>query len=201
MITHLFFDVGGVLGTNGWGKTQRAEAVEHFGLDKDEFDRRHKSVVTAFEQGKLSLDGYLDEVVFHRPRAFARDEFAVFMRQLSVASADVVALARSLARTGRFRVMTLNNESANLNAFRLKTFGLTEFCVAFFSSCWLGVSKPDPKIYEMALALSQAKGKESVFVDDREENLTPARALGMTGIRFTGAPALKAELAALGVTT
>jgi FMN phosphatase YigB (HAD superfamily) len=39
-----------------------------------------------------------------------------------------------------------------------------------------------------------------VFVDDRLENLTPAKAMGMATIRFTDAPALEHSLLALGIT-
>lgn len=199
MITHCFFDVGGVLGTNGWDKHQRAEATRRFGLEAHEFDRRHRGVVGEFEQGRLSLDAYLDEVVFHRPRGFTKPDFIAFMREQSVPWPESIAVARQVAASGG-RVLTLNNESAELNAYRVKHFGLTEFCAAFVTSSAVGVSKPEPRIYAMALALAQARPERSVFVDDRPENLVPAKALGMETIRFTDAPALAQALTALGVT-
>lgn len=199
MITHCFFDVGGVLGTNGWDKHQRAEAVRKFGLEQSEFDRRHRGVVLEFEQGRLALDAYLDEVVFHRPRGFTKTDFSAFMREQSVAWPESIAVARKVA-AGGVRLMTLNNESAELNAYRYKHFGLTEFFAAFVSSSTLGVSKPDPAIYEMALGIAQVKATRAVFVDDRLENLAPAKALGMETIRFTDAPALEHGLKALGIT-
>jgi len=45
--THIFFDVGGVLGSSGWGAEPRALAVEHFGLDAADFDRRHRETEPA----------------------------------------------------------------------------------------------------------------------------------------------------------
>jgi len=36
----ILFDVGGVLLTNGWDKNERALALEHFGLDVEEFEER-----------------------------------------------------------------------------------------------------------------------------------------------------------------
>ena len=199
MITHCFFDVGGVLGTNGWDKSQRAEAVKKFGLEAQEFDRRHHGVVQDFEQGRLTLDAYLDEVVFHRPRGFTKQDFSAFMREQSAPWPESISIARRVAKAG-VRVMTLNNESAELNAFRVRHFGLTDFVAAFVSSCTVGVSKPEPQIYEMALAIAQAKADRCAFVDDRPENLAPAKTLGMQTIRFTDAPALEKALSALGVT-
>jgi FMN phosphatase YigB (HAD superfamily) len=114
--------------------------------------------------------------------------------------ADTIAIARGLAASGRYRLMTINNESAELNAYRLRHFGLTPIFAAFFSSCWLGTAKPSRRIFELALRLTQAAPDGSVFIDDRDQNLSPARALGMHAIRFTGAAALRRDLAALGVT-
>jgi len=199
VITHLFFDIGGVLGSNAWGSAERARAVERFGLDGQDFDRRHREVVGPWEEGRLTLDEYLDSTVFDVPRPFTRDAFRAFMLEQSAPSREVIALAGALAAGGRYRLMTLNNESAELNAYRLRSFGLAPVFAAFYSSCWLGVTKPARRIYELALAISQADPAQSVVIDDREQNLAPARALGMRGLRFTTVEALRRDLAANGV--
>jgi putative hydrolase of the HAD superfamily len=199
MITHVFFDVGGVLGSSGWGTEPRERAVERFKLDASDFDRRHREVVGAWEEGRLTLDEYLDATVFDAPRPFSRAEFTAFMFAQSRPLPETIGLARALAATGRYRLMTLNNESAELNAHRLKVFGLAPIFAAFFSSCWLGVAKPARRIYALALAMAQAEPAHAVFIDDREQNLAPARALGMHAVRFTDAETLRHELAALGV--
>jgi putative hydrolase of the HAD superfamily len=199
MISHVFFDIGGVLGSNAWGSEARALAVERFRLDGADFDRRHREVVGQWEEGRLTLDEYLDCTVFDVPRSFAREEFAAFMRAQSTPHAETIALARALGAAGPYRLMTLNNESAELNAYRVRHFGLPPIFATFFTSCWLGVAKPARRIYELALAMSQAQPSQTVFIDDREQNLHPARALGMHAIRYTTADALRRDLAALGV--
>jgi putative hydrolase of the HAD superfamily len=123
------------------------------------------------------------------------------MQAQSAPFPETIDLARALARTGRYRLMTINNESEELNRHRLDRFGLRDIFSAFFSSCWLGVLKPGRRIYQLALAMSQAAPELSVFIDDRERNLEPARDLGMRVIRYTDAPQLRADLAALGVHT
>ncbi|MFD7551449.1 HAD-IA family hydrolase [Streptomyces sp. NPDC059816] len=45
-----------------------------------------------------------------------------------------------------------------------------------------GMRKPEPAIYELTLCLLGLPPVECVFVDDNEENLAPARALGMTTV-------------------
>ncbi len=149
-VTHVFFDVGGVLGSSGWGTEPRALAVERFGLDEADFDRRHREVVGPFEEGRMTLDEYLDCTVFDATRRFGRDEFKAFMLAQSRPFPETIAIARELAGTGRYRLMTLNNESTELNAHRLKLFGLAPIFSAFFSSCWLGATKPSRRIYELS---------------------------------------------------
>src|SRR5262249_2611751 len=100
---------------------------------------------------------------------------------------------------GRYRLMTLNNESAELNQHRIDVFGLSDIFTAFFSSCWVGVLKPARRIYEVALAMAQAQPDASVFIDDRERNLEPARALGMRTIAFKDVGKLREDLGKLGV--
>lgn len=202
-INQVLFDIGGVLGSNGWDREQRAVAVEKFALDGEDFQYRHEETVGAFESGQISLDEYLDVTVFWQPRAFSRDDFKRFMFSLSTPWADSLDVVRRLrqrirGRPTRVRMATLNNESRELNEYRIRYFGLCELFDVFFSSCWLGVRKPTRQIYERVLGMTQADPASSVFVDDREQNLAPARALGMQTIRFTSADQLSRSLVGLG---
>jgi len=200
-ITHLFFDIGGVLGTNGWGRHERAAAVEAFGLDAAELAERHEEAAQEWEAGRMTMDEYLGCAVFYRDRPFTREAFRDFMLARSLPDAEAVALARALAATGRWRMATLNNESAELNAHRVRAFGLAEIFTAFFSSCYLGVTKPSRGIFEKALEISQTVAARAVFIDDRARNCDVARALGFHTVLYTGAGRLRSDLAALGVTT
>ena len=194
----VFFDIGGVLGSNGWDREQRRAASERFGLDEDDFQYRHEETVGAFESGDLSLDEYLDVTVFWTARGFAREEFTRFMFGLSVPFPDSIAIVRRLQAADGVRMATLNNESRELNEYRIRHFGLCELFDVFFSSCWLGVRKPTRAIYERALGMTQTDPHRTLFVDDREQNLAPARALGMQTIHYREAEQLASELRGLG---
>lgn len=200
-ISDVFFDVGGVLGSDGWDHDQRAAAAERFDLDVAEFQDRHEEAAGAWEVGGMTIDEYLDIAVFYREREFSRDEFKEFIYQQSRPYRDVIDIARGLAATRRYRLYTLNNESAELNVYRLEHFGLHGIFDAYFSSCWLRVAKPAPRIYELALAMTPGEANEAVFIDDRERNLEVPRELGMHTIRFEGASPLRAALKDLGVGT
>src|SRR5581483_6855901 len=99
-VTHLFFDIGGVLGTNGWDYEMRTAAAQQFGLEAADYAERHEEAVGSFEQGRMSLDEYLDATVFYRPRPFSREAFRAHMLAQSAPYPDTIALARRLAVTG-----------------------------------------------------------------------------------------------------
>ncbi len=62
-----------------------------------------------------------------------------------------------------------------------------------------GLAKPDPRVYELLVARTGRPLADLVFVDDRADNVEAARALGMAGLVFTGADALRADLRGLGL--
>ena len=194
----VLFDIGGVLGSNGWDREQRAAAVERFGIDAEDFQYRHEETVGALEAGQISLDEYLDVTVFCSERTFSRDEFKAFMFAQSVPWAESIAVAREVAQSG-VRMATLNNESEELNRHRIERFGLGSIFPTFFSSCWLGVRKPTHRIYERVFGMTMAAPNRTVFVDDRLQNLNPAAALGVKTILFESAGQLRADLRALGL--
>jgi putative hydrolase of the HAD superfamily len=195
----VLFDIGGVLGSNGWDREQRDEATVRFGLDAADFQYRHEETVGALETGHMSLDEYLDVTVFCTERPFDRDTFKAFMLQQSAPWPDSIAVARALRDAGRARLATLNNESEALNRHRISLFGLGEIFPTFFTSCWMGVRKPMRTIYERALGMTQADPARTVFIDDRDQNLRPARDLGMHTVLFQNAPQLTEALRGFGL--
>jgi putative hydrolase of the HAD superfamily len=198
-IRAIFWDVGGVLLTNAWDHTQRSAALAHFHLDEQEFHDRHEMVVSSFERGKITLDEYLDRTVFYRPRPFARDEFRDFMFSLSQALPGVLEFALALRDSDKYFMGTINNESRELNAYRIEKFGLRQIFRVFVSSCFVGLRKPERDIYRLALETTQFPGEECCFIDDRSLNLECAAKLGMKTIEMKGVEQLRADLEKFGV--
>lgn len=192
-ITGVFFDVGGVLLSNGWDRTCRRQVVDRFDLDWEEFRDRHDFVAEPFETGRMTLDEYLHRTVFYRPRSFGPEEFAAAMKAASIEIPGSLDVVGELAETGVF-LATLNNESRELNEYRIDTFGLRSLFSAFFSSCYLGMKKPDDPIYRLALDLSQRRPDEVLFVDDRALNLECAADVGLRTVAFRSPEQLRRDL-------
>jgi putative hydrolase of the HAD superfamily len=195
----VLFDIGGVLGSNGWDREQRSEVLQHFGVDEQDFQYRHEETVGALEAGQISLDEYLDVTVFCDGRHFSREEFKALMFAQSEPWPDSIAVARALADSGAVRLATLNNESEELNEHRIRQFGLREIFPTFFTSCWLRARKPTHEIYTRVLGMTQADPARTVFIDDRIQNLNPAAAIGIKTIRYESAAQLRASLRAQGL--
>ena len=195
----IFWDVGGVLLTNGWDREARGRAIARFGLDADEFEERHELVVADFETGRLSLEDYLKSTVFCQPRTFDESDFTSFMLAQSQPKPESLALLRALRTDGRYRMAMLNNESAELNQHRIRHFALYDCFDVFLSSCYLGVRKPADAIYRLALQLTQRDPERCVFIDDRPINLECAARLGIHTVHFRDVGALRADLSRLGI--
>ena len=182
----VFSDIGGVLLTNGWGHESRQKAAKQFGIDYEEMDVLHHFIYNVFEIGRISLDDYLDTVVFHCPRDFSKDEFKKFMYAQSVELPKLLPWFKNWKTQTELPVFAISNESRELNDYRIKTFNLHEVFDGFFSSCYLGVRKPDPRIFNTALEIVQVKPAEAIYFDDRRMLVNAAKKIGINAIEHQG---------------
>lgn len=198
-ITTLFFDIGGVILTNGWDRESRREAAKAFQLDWDDFQDRHDLSFPAFDCGQITLNQYLDRTLFYRPRSFTREEFTAFMFAQSKEYPDARAILTALARSGKFLIAAINNEPLELNQYRIEAFRLRNDFQVFFSSCYLNARKPEESIYRIALEVTQRPPEDCLFIDDRSLNLENPRRLGMNVIHHRDAQQLREDLKSYGI--
>ncbi len=176
----LFCDIGGVLLSNGWGHESRQAASRKFGLDYEEINILHNFIFNVYEIGKITLDEYLDIVIFHRPQKFSRKVFKNFMLSQSVQLPDMLPwLIRWRKKHPHLKVISINNEARELNEYRINQFGLHRFFDAFVSSCEVGMRKPDPGIFQLALGIAQCPAAECLYFDDREMLMEAAKKEGI----------------------
>jgi putative hydrolase of the HAD superfamily len=198
-ITTLFWDIGGVILTNGWDRGSRREATTAFHLDWEEFEDRHDLSFPAFDTGQITLNEYLDRTLFYRTRAFTREEFTAFMFAQSKEYPGSRAVLDSLARTEKYFIGAINNEPLELNEYRIQAFHLRKDFLVFFSSCYVHSRKPEEHIFRVALEVTQRKPEECVFIDDRPLNLESPRRLGMNAIHYQNPDQLCSDLAKLNI--
>ncbi len=184
-IAGLFLDIGGVLLTNGWGRGSRRKAAQVFGLEFDEMDERHHLTFGAYEEGKITLDEYLDRVVFESPRPFSREAFKEFMLDESRADHDMLALMEDIKRRHGVKIAVVSNEGRELTVHRVEKFGLKRFVDFFVVSCFIHIRKPDADMFRIALDIAQIPAANILYVDDRPMFVEVAAGMGINGIHHT----------------
>lgn len=189
----LFFDIGGVVLSNGWGHASRKLAAEKFGLDYEEVEILHNFIFNVYEIGAITLDEYLDTVIFNYPRDFTREDFKQFMYSRSV-ELETLAWLKKWKKDCGFRIISINNEGKELNDYRVKKFKLHEFFDAFVSSCEVKMRKPDPGIFKLAMGIAQVNPQQCVYFDDRIMLVNAAQKLGIRAFQHTDLESTKAIL-------
>lgn len=176
----LFSDIGGVLLSNGWGHESREAAAKKFGFNYEEMNVLHNFIFNVYEIGKISLDTYLDTVIFNHPRDFTKEEMKQFIFDQSVELPHTLSwLIEFKKKHPHLKVISINNEARELNEHRIQKFNLHDFFDAFVSSCEVKMRKPDPEIFQLALGIAQARPEECLYLDDRTFLVQAARIEGI----------------------
>jgi putative hydrolase of the HAD superfamily len=181
-ITTLFLDVGGVLLTNGWDHKSRTLAAKKFDLDSKEMESRHNMTFDTYEVGKISLEVYLERVVFYEKRSFSMQQFQEFMFHQSQPFQQMLDLIPEIKKKHGLKVAVVSNEGRELTEYRIKKFKLGDFVDFFICSCFVHIRKPDEDIYRLALDVAQVLPEQVIYIDDRLMFVQVAENLGIRGL-------------------
>jgi putative hydrolase of the HAD superfamily len=198
-ITTLFLDIGGVLLTNGWDHQARKRAAKNFKIEWAEMEDRHNLNFATYEEGKLSLEGYLGRVVFHQKQPFTRAQFRRFMFAQSKPYPKMIELFARLKVRHGLKIAVVSNEAREVNAYRIRKFKLGGFVDSFISSCFVHVRKPDADIFRLALDIAQAPARQVLYIENTPMFVEIAEGLGIRGILHTDYESTCAKLASFGL--
>jgi putative hydrolase of the HAD superfamily len=198
-IQALFLDIGGVLLTNGWDRSSRKVAATTFAFDYTDMDERHHLTYDTYESGKISLDTYLDRIVFFEKRGFTKEQFKSFMFAQSRPYLDMIEYCKALKAAFNLKVAVISNEAKELTEYRISKFELGSFVDFFVSSCFVHFRKPDEDIYRLALDMVGVKPAYCAYVDDRPLFVEVAQKLGIHSIHHKGLESTRRALDSLGL--
>jgi putative hydrolase of the HAD superfamily len=197
-INTIFTDLGGVLLTNGWDRGSRRRAIDLFKLDPEETEERHHLTFDTYEVGKISLDEYLERVVFYRDRSFTRNRFRQFMYDQSKPFPEMLDLVKQLKMKHGLRVAVVSNEGRELAEYRIKKFLLNDFVDFFIVSSFVHFRKPDADIFRIALDTAQVSPDQVLYIEDRAMFVQVAEGLDIRGLRHIDYKTTSGKLKKLG---
>jgi len=197
----VFSDIGGVLGTNGWGSDLRAKVVSQFKLDEEIIDKRHHLMFDSYERGFLNFEQYLQYVFFDQPRAFELAEVRDLIYAGSVPWPDSIDLFHRVKKVNGLKLALISNEGQGITEHRMEKFGLPAIADFIVVSHCVHMRKPDAQIWELALNLAQVKVDQAIYVDDREIFVQRAADLGFTAFRHVSVEQTKQNFENLGLKT
>lgn len=200
-ITTLFLDIGGVLLSNGWGHEFRREAALKFHLDFAEMEQRHKLFFVVYEEGRITMDEYLNRVVFYENRGFTTNQFKEYVFSLTTPDSQMIELIQKLKAVYHLKIIVVSNEAKELNEYRIRKFQLNSFVDFFVSSCYVHLRKPDAAIFNMAINGAQVPLDEIVYIDDVQLFVDVATDLGIRSLKHINYLLTAKALTELGLIT
>lgn len=192
------FDWGNVIGFN-----DRSVVVDFmcdaFCFSEDEFESANLEKRKAMKSGKTDVDFWI-EFAQKRGVQLPKDwsgQYTAVLKKSVGADPNMYTLIDQLKENG-VRVGMLSNIDDRYTKL-IRDFGFYKPFEPCLLSCEMGLEKPDPKAYELLLKTINLPAEEIVFIDDKEENVEAAKAMGIDAILFTSEPQLRGELNKRGV--
>jgi epoxide hydrolase-like predicted phosphatase len=199
----IIFDLGNVL--IDFDHRIAARRISKFSNQAPEevFNLFFDSGLTAlFEKGTIQPENFFSEVKKILRADIEYHEFLPIWNEiffLSDKNRQVYSLAKSLRQKYRLALLT------NINILHLEylksNFAVFDVFHKILASCELGVSKPDPLIYEKSLNILGVRPAQAVYFDDRAELIEAAGGLGVRSFLFSSVKQLKEDLVSCGIHT
>lgn len=195
-IRAVIWDIGGVL-VRTEDHEPRKRLAEHLGMPLRElvylmFD---SEMGQKAQLGEISAQELLEYVC--RTVHYPVEQAALFEQEFFAGDrldVDLLEYIRSLRPS--YRTGIISNGWDNVRARLDSQWKVTDAFDQILLSAELKVSKPDPRIYHLALEKLEVAPQEAVFIDDFLHNLDGARSVGMHAIQFHSSEQIRAELEA-----
>ncbi|MDO3702424.1 HAD family phosphatase [Micromonospora sp. C28SCA-DRY-2] len=178
-------DIGGVLEiTPSLGVTERWETT--LGLRPGELDERAAGAWAAGAVGEITLDevhaglAALLSLPPERVTALMADMWVEYLGSPNEELIEYVRALRSRCRTG-----IISNSFVGAREREQERYGFADLTDVLVYSHEVGLSKPDPRIYQLACDRLGVPPEHALFLDDVPAAVDGARAVGMHGVLFT----------------
>jgi epoxide hydrolase-like predicted phosphatase len=193
-IEAVIWDYGGVFSGSpfeamaGVAREMGVEARRYLEIVFGPYDRDTDHPWHRLERGEVSLEVARVEIIaLGRRQGIDSDPFHLFGAMARGGGAprpEVVDFARGVKRDG-LRTALVTNNAVEFRAYWRRSIPLDELFDHVIDSSEVGLRKPDPRIFELALERLGVAAPRVVFLDDYEGNVEAARRIGMRGLLVT----------------
>jgi epoxide hydrolase-like predicted phosphatase len=190
------FDIGGVLElTPPMGMAEKWE--DRLGLGRGELPERLDAVFAAGNVGALTeveIHARIGQILAVGPGPVNEFMADLWTEYLGTPNAELTAYFASLRPA--YRTGIISNSFVGAREREQERYGFERLTDEIVYSHEVGISKPDPRIYELACERLGVRPREMIFLDDVEPNVEAARDLGAHGILFTSTAQAIADIEA-----
>lgn len=196
MIKLLIFDVGGVIDT--FDESMYIGYISQMlNINPIKFRDALIPLLDKLEVGRLSLPYMINVLSKEFKVSKASLEWDSAFERINKVNWDVVKLINRLSR--RYRIAVLTNVSRSRHTVKMERYLKKVRYERIFASCYIGMAKPDPKIYRYVLDKMRVEPNEAIFIDNLENNTEGAKRVGIKSINFIGYDDLVKRLGKLGI--
>lgn len=201
MIKGILFDYGGVVGEGGKGIDVSYQLAEKIGLSRQQAEEIIYPLFGKMTVGRLDVDGFWQQIAAKTDLQLDPESLQVWNQWWGTdVFPEMLDLINTL-RKNRYQIGLLSNIIPPTRDHIKAGGGYDHFDFTVLS-CEVGLAKPDPRIFELAVSkFDGMKPAEIVFIDDQDKSIPPAEALGMQTILATSSQQITDELRRLGVKT
>jgi len=181
MIKAVIFDYGGVVKARDSHFTD--DIAKIYGVSKEGLLRVFTEPLRQLNKGDISEENFWEKLSSGLNKKGPEDpeeSFRQAYKKFFQIFPDIIDLVKEL-KEKRVKTAVLSN-TIKIHADVIKEYNGYEPFDVIILSCDVGIAKPEKEIYQLTLNKLQLKAEEAIFIDDREENLLPAKELGMKTI-------------------
>lgn len=200
MIKYIISDVGGVL-INFTEQKYLSYLSKKVNISEKRLEHVLLPLIITMEYGRMDLDHAEKIFADHFNIQRSKLEWVEGYKKIAKPNKKMLALLRKLSKHYKIGLITNISKSRYRECMRMTLGRLVKKHIVRDAvvSSYEGLRKPDRKIYRLALKRLGAKASETVFFDDRKENVDGAKLIGINAIRFRNYKQLVADLKKLGI--
>ena len=199
MIDIIVFDLGGVI-VNVNFNSPLGKLFDNSGTVSNTLKEGSdfSSLLRQYETGKISAVDFHKKIIDHLEIELSFDEFESVSNDAIEAGDDGIdGIVNTLSKKYQLAILS-NTNPVHYKHIREKysIIGLFDYILLSYE---MGAMKPDIEAYEKLMHATSKPPSQHLFIDDRIENISAAKEIGMDSIHYKSANGLIAALRQRGI--